>query len=101
MRFAQTTPLLQLAAVETKAAPQNAKAAPAGPVMTRAQAAQARILALALADRFIIPSYRALVQATDTQEKAWIAFAAKRETADIQPLIAAYGGACDAWASVQ
>ena len=104
MRFASNTPLLQLAAAETKAAPQNAKAAPAAPaapVMTPAQAAQARVVALALADRFIIPSYRALVQATDAQEKAWIAFAAKRETSDIQPLIATYGGACDAWATVQ
>jgi predicted lipoprotein len=33
---------------------------------------------LAAVDRFIIPSYRALAEAADAQEKTWIAFAANR-----------------------
>jgi predicted lipoprotein len=79
-----------------------AAAAPGpAPAKPNPKAAQAGKIALAVADQFIIPTYRALVQATDAQEKAWAAFAAKRETGDFASLRAAYNSACDAWANAQ
>ena len=57
--------------------------------------------ALAVADQFVIPTYRALVQATEAQEAAWTAFAAKRETGDFASLRTAYNAAADAWANAQ
>jgi predicted lipoprotein len=84
----QYTSLLKLAAEVRPAAP-NPKAA---------QAARA---VLAVVDRHIIPTYRALVQAADAQEKAWTPFASNRSTGDIPSLRAAYNTACDAWARAQ
>jgi uncharacterized protein len=84
----QPTSLLKLVA-DAKPAPPNPKAA---------QAARA---VLAVVDRTIIPSYRALAQAADAQEKAWTAFAANRQAGDVQSLRAAYNAACDAWARAQ
>src|SRR5438445_9736619 len=81
--------LLVLAAAPARAKP-NPKAA--------AQAAKA---VLALTDGFVIPAYRNLVQASEAQEKAWTAFAAKREAGDFASLRAAYNGAADAWAQAQ
>jgi len=97
MRFAPTTPLLKLAA-ETKPAP---PLTPAARAAAAAKAALAAKTALAVTDQFIIPAYRTLAQATDAQEKAWIAFAAKRETGDFANLRAAYNASCDAWAGAQ
>ena len=91
----QTTPLLRLAA-DVKAAPQaNAKAAP------NPKAAQAARAVLAAVDRHIIPSYRALAEAADAQEKAWNAFAANRAAGDIEALKKAYNTTADAWAWAQ
>ena len=42
-----------------------------------------------------------LLQATEAQEKAWTAFAAKRESGDFQALRAAYNAVADAWANAQ
>jgi predicted lipoprotein len=82
------SPLLILAAATPAPAP-NAKAQ---------EAAKA---ALAVADEYAIPAYRALAEAASAQDKAWAAFVAKRETADIAPLRAAYNTTCDAWAYAQ
>jgi predicted lipoprotein len=91
----QTTPLLRLAA-DVKAAPQtNAKAAP------NPKAAQAASAVLAAVDRHIIPSYRALAEAADAQEKAWNAFAANRAAGDIEPLKRTYNVTADVWARAQ
>ena len=76
-------------------------AAPAPAKPNPKAAAQASKAALALADGFVIPAYRNLVQATEAQEKAWAAFAAKREAGDFASLRAAYNGAADAWANAQ
>ena len=84
----QVNSLLKLVA-ETRPAPPNPKAA---------QAARA---VLALVDRHVIPSYRALSQAADAQEKAWTTFAANRATGDVQSLRASYNATCDAWARAQ
>jgi predicted lipoprotein len=84
----QATSLLKLAAAVRPAAP-NPKAA---------QAAKA---VLAAVDRHIIPSYRALAEAADAQEKAWTAFAANRTQGDAQSLRAAYNTTADAWARAQ
>lgn len=75
--------------------------APAAPAKPDPKAAQAGKIALAVADQFVIPTYRTLVQATDAQEKAWAAFAAKRESGDFQTLRAAYNAVADAWANAQ
>jgi predicted lipoprotein len=64
-------------------------------------AAGAQKAVLRVADGFVIPKYEALARATDTQEKAWNEFCAKRETADAAPLIAAYHQVADAWAEAQ
>jgi hypothetical protein len=56
---------------------------------------------LAAVDEFVIPAYRALADATEAQEKAWTAFAVKRDTGDFESLRAAYNAVCDAWAEVQ
>ena len=95
----QTTPLLRLAA-EVKdgakaKANANAKAAP------NPKAAQAARAVLAVVDRSIIPSYRALAEAADAQEKAWTAFAANRAAGNIESLKAAYNATADAWARAQ
>src|SRR3954465_8296080 len=84
--------LLVLAAAPAPAKP-DAKA--------RAARAAAAKTALAVTDQFVIPTYRALVQATDAQEKAWTAFAAKRESGDFQSLRTAYNAVADAWANAQ
>ena len=73
----QPTSLLKLVA-QARPAPPNPKAA---------QAARA---VLAVVDRHIIPSYRALGLAADAQEKAWTTFAANRAAGDVQTLRAAY-----------
>jgi predicted lipoprotein len=75
--------------------------APGAPAKPDPKAVQAGKTALTVVDQFVIPAYRALVQATDTQEKAWTAFAAKRESGDFQSLRTAYNAAADAWASAQ
>jgi predicted lipoprotein len=75
--------------------------APKAPAKPDPKAAQAGKIALAVTDQFVIPTYRALVQATDAQEKAWTAFAAKRESGDFPSLKAAYDAAADAWANAQ
>jgi predicted lipoprotein len=87
----QTTPLLKLAA-DVKA---TAKAAP------NPKAAQAAKAVLAASDRFIIPSYRALAEAADAQEKVWSAFAANRAAGNFNTLKAAYNTTADAWARAQ
>ena len=100
MRIAPTTRLLKLAA-DTRPAQPNAKAAPVTAAAKAAQAAKAALAAktvLAVVDQFVIPAYRALGRATDEQDKAWTAFAAKRESSDLEPLYVAYSAACDAWA---
>jgi uncharacterized protein len=58
-------------------------------------------LAVAVVDRYVIPTYRALAVATQTQDEAWAAFNANRTRGDFQSLRAAYAGACDAWANAQ
>jgi predicted lipoprotein len=83
-----TTSPLKLAA-DAKAARPNPKAA---------EAARA---VLAVVDRQIIPAYRALAQAADAQEKAWMAFAGDRAAGDVEALRAAYGVTADAWARAQ
>ena len=65
------------------------------------KAVQAGKTVLAVVDQFVIPTYRALVQATEVQEKAWTAFAAKRESGDFQSLRTAYNAVADAWANAQ
>ena len=76
-----------------------AAAAPAKPNPKAVEAARAA--ALAIADQFVIPAYRALLQTTEAQEKAWTAFAVKRESGDLQSLRAAYTVTADAWANAQ
>src|SRR5215831_15278406 len=92
MAFRSKSPLVLVAAAPAPAAP---KAAPAK-LNPKTQA-----LALAVVDRFIIPAYRALGVATQTQDEAWMAFGANRLAGNFQSLRAAYSGACDAWASAQ
>lgn len=76
-------------------------AAAAAPAAPTPNVAKTRAIALAVADQFIIPAYRRLVEATDAQEKAWAAFAANRAAGDFANLRAAYNAACDAWANAQ
>ena len=86
------------------AAAPAAATAPAGakpPAKPDPKAAQAGKIALAVADQFVIPTYRALLQAAEAQEKAWTAFAAKRETGDFVSLRAAYSALADSWAKAQ
>ena len=90
----QTTSLLRLAA-DVRPTQQNSKAAP------NPKAAQAARAVLAVVDRYLIPSYRALAEAADAQEKAWTTFVANRTTADLEPLKAAYNVTADAWARAQ
>jgi predicted lipoprotein len=71
------------------------------PAKPNPKAAQASKAALALVDQFVIPAYRNLVQTTEAQEKAWAAFAAKREAGDFPPLRAAYNATADSWANAQ
>ena len=75
-------------------------AAPA-PAKPNPKAAQAAKAALALVDQFVIPAYRNLVETTEAQEKAWTAFAPKRETGDFASLRAAYNATADSWANAQ
>ena len=75
-----------------------AAARPAPPNPKAAQAARA---VLAVIDRAVIPSYRALSQAADVQEKAWTVFAANRAAGDVPSLRAAYNTTADAWARAQ
>lgn len=65
------------------------------------KAAQAGRIALAVTDQFVIPTYRTLVAATEAQERAWTAFAAKRETGDFASLRTSYNALADAWAKAQ
>jgi hypothetical protein len=76
-----------------------AAAAPAKPNPKAVEAARAA--GLAITDQFVIPAYRALLQAAEAQEQAWAAFAAKRETGDVQSLRAAYNAVADVWANAQ
>jgi hypothetical protein len=83
-----------------------AAAAPAAgvakaPAKPDPKAAQAGRIALAVTDQFVIPTYRALLQACEAQEKTWAAFAAKRDTGDFASLRTAYNSVADAWASAQ
>ncbi len=73
--------------------------AAAGP--PKADVARAISGALAVVDRFIIPAYRRLVEATDAQDKAWAAFAANRAAGDFASLRVAYHSTADAWAHAQ
>ena len=91
----QTRPLLKLAAEVKAGAKATAKAAP------NPKAAEAARAALAVVDRAIIPSYRALAEAADAQEKAWTAFGANRATGNIESLKAAHNTTADAWARAQ
>ena len=75
-------------------------AAPA-PAKPNPKAAQAAKAALALADQFVIPAYRNLVQGCEAQEKAWTAFARLRETGDFASLRVAYNATADSWANAQ
>ena len=75
--------------------------ADAKPAQPNPKAAQAARAVLAIVDRVVIPSYRALAQAADAQEKAWTAFTANRAAGDVQSLRAAYNATCDAWARAQ
>lgn len=84
----QATSLLKLAA-ETRPAAPNPKAA---------QAARA---VLAVVDRRILPSYRALAEAAEAQENAWTAFAGDRAAGDFQSLRTAFHAVSDAWARAQ
>ncbi|HXJ03397.1 MAG TPA: imelysin family protein [Micropepsaceae bacterium] len=84
--------LLVLAAVPAGAKP---------PAKPDPKAAQAGKIALAVTDQFVIPTYQALVQACEAEEKAWTVFAAKREAGDFASLRAAYNGVADAWANAQ
>jgi predicted lipoprotein len=88
MRIAPPNSLLLLAAVTT-------------PAKSNPKAAQAAKAALVVVDQFVIPTYRALVQATEAQDKTWAAFAAKRETGDFPSLRTAYHATADAWAKAQ
>ena len=65
------------------------------------KAAQAGKIALAVTDEFVIPAYRALVQAAEAQEKAWTAFAVQREAGDFASLRASYTALADSWAKAQ
>ena len=85
----QATSLLKLVAAEVRPAAPNPKAA---------QAARA---VLAVVDRQIIPSYRALAEAADAQQQAWTAFAANRAAGDFQSLRAAFHAVSDTWARAQ
>ena len=91
----QTTPLLKLAAEVKAGAQAKSKAAP------NPKAAQAARAVLAVVDRYIISSYRALAEAADAQEKAWTAFATNRAGGDFESLKAAYNATADAWARAQ
>jgi len=83
------------------AAPAPAKPNPKAAAQAAKAAAQAAKAALALTDQFVIPAYRNLVQECEAQEKAWTAFAAKRETGDFPSLRAAYNATADSWANAQ
>ncbi len=62
---------------------------------------QAASIALAVSDRFVIPAYRRLAEASGAQADAWMAFVSERENGDIASLVSAYHGSCDAWAEAQ
>jgi predicted lipoprotein len=83
------------------AAPAPAKPNPKAAAQAAKAAAQASKAALALVDQFVIPAYRNLVQGCEVQEKAWTAFAAKREAGDVPSLRAAYNATADSWANAQ
>ena len=76
-------------------------AAEVRPARPNPKAAQAARATLAVVDRHIIPTYRALAQAAEAQEKAWSAFTANRAAGDFQSLRAAYNTVSDAWAPAQ
>jgi uncharacterized protein len=84
--------VLTAAATPAKRAPMAAQ---------RAKAALAAKAVLAVVDRFVIPAYRTLAEASEVQEKAWATFAADRPVGDFASLKAAYNGLCDAWATAQ
>nr|TFG54688.1 MAG: hypothetical protein E4H34_02050 [Hyphomicrobiales bacterium] len=65
------------------------------------EATQAGRIALEVADRFIVPAYRSLAEATNTQAGAWAAFAEADGEGGIASLRAAYHDTCDAWAHAQ
>jgi predicted lipoprotein len=96
----QTTPLLKLAA-EVRPAQPTAKAGANAKAAPNPKAAQAARAVLAAVDRHIVPSYRALAEAADAEEKAWSAFAANRAQGDIESLRTAYNTTADAWARAQ
>jgi predicted lipoprotein len=76
-------------------------AADVKPAAPNPKAAQAARAVLAVVDRELIPSYRALGQAADAQENVWRQFSANRSGGDIQALRNAYHNTCDAWARAQ
>jgi predicted lipoprotein len=82
------------------ATPAPAKAA-ASPAKPDPKAAQAGKIALAVTDAFVLPTYRALLQAAEAEEKTWTAFAANRANGDFASLRAAYNAMADAWANAQ
>ena len=63
--------------------------------------AEATSIALRVSDRFVIPAYRRLAEASGAQADAWAAFVSERENGDIESLVTAYHGSCDAWAEAQ
>jgi predicted lipoprotein len=66
-----------------------------------AAAAQATSIALEVSDRFVIPAYRRLAEASTEQANAWAAFVSNHENGDVESLVAAYHESCDAWAEAQ
>ncbi len=77
-----------------------ANAAPAKPVPAKPNP-KTQAIALAVVDGFVIPAYRTLGVATQTQDEAWAAFNANRAAGNFLSLLTAYGTACDAWANAQ
>lgn len=61
----------------------------------------ARQMALAVVDSFVIPAYRRLAGATQRQEGAWNYFVQMREAANFAVLRAGYTEVADAWAAAQ
>jgi len=77
---------------------------PAGPAANPGGAVtdvNGRRIALDVTDAFVIPVYRTLSLATETQVRAWELFTAQRDAADFASLRAAYHAVCDAWARAQ
>jgi predicted lipoprotein len=93
-------PLLKLAA-DVKPAQPDSKIASKQKAAPNPKAAQAARAVLAVVERHVIPSYRALSEATDAQVRAWTAFAANRAAGSLETLRTAYSTTADTWARAQ